>query len=191
MSTRPSSPIAARVEVIRPAAADSRGKVRAVTAVTVGEDEAVFPGHYPGFPIFPGVCVIECVHLSGLRTPPPGTAGLELVAVESTRFLRPVFPGDRLEVDLVWTGGSGAWRCAAKVATERGAAAQVRLRFTGEEEPTERGAAAQVRLRFTGEEEPTERGAAAQVRLRFTGEEEPTERGAAAQVRLRFTGEEA
>ncbi|MFD0445002.1 3-hydroxyacyl-ACP dehydratase FabZ family protein [Streptomyces rhizosphaericus] len=131
--TRPSSPIAARVEVVRPAAADDRGKVRAATAVTVGEDEAVFPGHYPGFPIFPGVCVIECVHLSGLRTPPPGAAGLELVAVESTRFLSPVFPGDRLEVDLVWTGGSGTWRCAAKVATERGAAAQVRLRFTAEE----------------------------------------------------------
>ncbi|CAM5699682.1 3-hydroxyacyl-ACP dehydratase FabZ family protein [Streptomyces antimycoticus] len=131
--TRPSSPVAARVEVVRPAAADDRGKVRAATAVTVGEDEAVFPGHYPGFPIFPGVCVIECVHLSGLRTPPPGSAGLELVAVESTRFLSPVFPGDRLAVDLVWTGGSGAWKCAAKVATERGPAAQVRLRFTAEE----------------------------------------------------------
>ncbi|MGW4073559.1 3-hydroxyacyl-ACP dehydratase FabZ family protein, partial [Streptomyces asiaticus] len=80
--TRPSSPIAARVEVVRTPAADDRGKVRAATAVTVGEDEAVFPGHYPGFPIFPGVCVIECVHLSGLRTPPPGATGLELVAVE-------------------------------------------------------------------------------------------------------------
>ncbi|MEV6128145.1 hypothetical protein AB0M05_15150 [Streptomyces violaceusniger] len=131
--TRPCSPVAARVEVVRPAAADDRGKVRAATAVTVGEDEAVFPGHYPGFPIFPGVCVIECVHLSGLRTPPPGSAGLELVAVESTRFLSPVFPGDRLAVDLVWTGGSGAWKCAAKVATERGPAAQVRLRFAAEE----------------------------------------------------------
>ncbi|MFC9223013.1 3-hydroxyacyl-ACP dehydratase FabZ family protein [Streptomyces hygroscopicus] len=132
-STRPCSPVAARVEVVRPAAADDRGTVRAATAVTVGEDEAVFPGHYPGFPIFPGVCVIECVHLSGLRTAPPGSAGLELVAVESTRFLSPVFPGDRLAVDLVWTGGSGVWKCAAKVATERGAAAQVRLRFTAEE----------------------------------------------------------
>ncbi|MDN3053065.1 FabA/FabZ family ACP-dehydratase [Streptomyces hygroscopicus] len=121
------------MEVVRPAAADDRGTVRAATAVTVGEDEAVFPGHYPGFPIFPGVCVIECVHLSGLRTAPPGSAGLELVAVESTRFLSPVFPGDRLAVDLVWTGGSGVWKCAAKVATERGAAAQVRLRFTAEE----------------------------------------------------------
>ncbi len=132
-STRPCSPVAARVEVVRPAAAGDRGTVRAATAVTVGEDETVFPGHYPGFPIFPGVCVIECVHLSGLRTAPPGSAGLELVAVESTRFLSPVFPGDRLAVDLVWTGGTGVWKCAAKVATERGAAAQVRLRFTAEE----------------------------------------------------------
>ncbi|MFD5389011.1 3-hydroxyacyl-ACP dehydratase FabZ family protein [Streptomyces sp. NPDC127074] len=131
--TRPCSPVAVRVEVVRPAAAADRGKLRAATAVTVGEDEAVFPGHYPGFPIFPGVCVIECVHLSGLRTPPPGSAALELVAVESTRFLSPVFPGDRLSVDLVWTGGSGAWKCAAKVATERGPAAQVRLRFAAEE----------------------------------------------------------
>ncbi|MCA6094675.1 hypothetical protein LE181_21195 [Streptomyces sp. SCA3-4] len=127
---RQASPVVAEVEVVRPPSSDDRGRVSAATTVTVGEDETVLPGHYPGFPIFPGVCVIECVHLSGLRTPPPGAGRLELSGVDSARFLSPVFPGDRVEVDLTWTGGSGTWKCAARVTTVRGAAAQVRLFFT-------------------------------------------------------------
>ncbi|MER6623309.1 hypothetical protein [Streptomyces sp. NPDC000931] len=104
-----------------------------MTTLSVDTDEPVFPGHYPGFTIFPGVCVIECVHLGGLAAPPPGVRRLELAAVETTRFLSPVFPGDQVETDLVWTGGPGVWTCAATVSTVRGTAAKVRLRFTAEE----------------------------------------------------------
>ncbi|MGW3040424.1 3-hydroxyacyl-ACP dehydratase FabZ family protein [Kitasatospora sp. NPDC001159] len=123
------SPVVARVEVVRPPAVDGKGRFHAAAEVTVGEDETVLPGHYPGFPIFPGVCVIECVRLGALQAPPPGGGPLALASVESARFLSPVFPGDRLQVELTWTGGPGAWKCSGKVATERAAAAQVRLRF--------------------------------------------------------------
>ncbi|MFH9263219.1 3-hydroxyacyl-ACP dehydratase FabZ family protein [Streptomyces sp. NPDC017546] len=129
---RPCSPVGARIEVLRPPSAGDGGRVGATTTVTIGADEAVFPGHYPGFPIFPGVCLIECVHLSGLQAPPPGAPRLELAAVETTRFLSPVFPGDQLEIGLAWTGGDGTWKCAATVATVRGSAATVRLRFDEE-----------------------------------------------------------
>ncbi|WP_062214282.1 3-hydroxyacyl-ACP dehydratase FabZ family protein [Streptomyces sp. NBRC 109706] len=134
-ASRPASPVDAEVKVVRPPAAeaDEKGRRHAVTTLTVGEDETVFPGHYPGFPIFPGVCVIECVHLSGLATLPPGAGGAELAAVESTRFLSPVFPGDQLDVELTWTRTSDAWSCKAQVTTVRGVAAQMRLRFTAEE----------------------------------------------------------
>lgn len=129
--TRPAGPVVAPVRVVRSGPAAGSLWEAAVT-VPIGAQEPVFPGHYPGFPIFPGVCVIECVHLSGLEAPPPGVAGLELAAVETARFLSPVFPDDELDVRLRWSGGSGAWTCAAEVATDRGPAARVRLRFTGE-----------------------------------------------------------
>jgi len=125
----PPGPVAAPVRVLRAAEEDGTGRLTAATAVTVGADEPVLPGHYPHFPIFPGVCVIECVHLSGLRAAPPAAGRLRLAGVESARFLSPVFPGDDLDVHLTWTGGPDTWRCAAKVTSPRGAAAQVRLRF--------------------------------------------------------------
>ncbi|MBV6698120.1 hypothetical protein KV557_13400 [Kitasatospora aureofaciens] len=124
------SPVLAQVKVVRPPAADGKGRVGAATAVTVGEDETVLPGHYPGFPIFPGVCVIECVRLSAVAAPPPGAESLALAEVESTRFLSPVFPGDELTVELTWSAAAEGWKCTAKVATVRAVAAQARLRFT-------------------------------------------------------------
>lgn len=99
----------------------------AVTSITIEPTEPVFAGHYPGFPIFPGVCVVECVHRGALASAP--VPGLALVAVESARFLGPVLPGDRLDAELGWSGGEDRFRCAAAVRTQRGPAAQVRLRY--------------------------------------------------------------
>ncbi|WP_326829905.1 hypothetical protein OIE13_09870 [Streptosporangium sp. NBC_01810] len=39
-------------------------------AITISPDEPVFAGHYPGFPIFPGMCVVEVVHRGALLTAP-------------------------------------------------------------------------------------------------------------------------
>ncbi|MFB8237916.1 3-hydroxyacyl-ACP dehydratase FabZ family protein [Kitasatospora purpeofusca] len=125
------SPVLAPVEVVRPPAVDGKGRFRALAEVTVGADETVLPGHYPGFPIFPGVCVIECVRLGALQAPPPEAGPLALVSVDTARFLSPVFPGDRLRLELTWSGGPGAWTCGGEVATHRAVAARVRLRFDG------------------------------------------------------------
>ncbi|MCM2387940.1 3-hydroxyacyl-ACP dehydratase FabZ family protein [Streptomyces albipurpureus] len=106
------------------------------TTVQVHADERVFPGHYPGFPIFPGVCVVEQVRRSALATVPADAGKVIVRAIESTRFLSPVFPGDRLTVELTWSPRGEAWRCEAVAATERGRAATVRLRLVAAPEPS-------------------------------------------------------
>lgn len=102
---------------------------RTSTRFTVAVDETVLPGHYPGFPIFPGVCLVEYVHQSVLATAPAEEPGPELVAVESTRFTGPVYPGDELTADIDWKPVDGAWQCRAKIRSGRGDAASVRLRY--------------------------------------------------------------
>jgi 3-hydroxyacyl-[acyl-carrier-protein] dehydratase len=88
--------------------------------VEIDADDPVFAGHYPGFPILPGVCLVEYVRLLD---------GRPLVAIESCRFLAPVFPGDELAIECHWPSPG---LCRATVATGRGVAARIRLRFTGE-----------------------------------------------------------
>ncbi|MET7765640.1 3-hydroxyacyl-ACP dehydratase [Streptomyces sp. NPDC005336] len=97
--------------------------------VVVGEAEKVFAGHFPGFPIFPGVCVVEYVQRGALATLPEPGGRWVLAAVESSRFLSPVYPGSTLSCELTWSRKDGAWRCRASATTGRGPAAQIRLRF--------------------------------------------------------------
>ncbi|GGS36186.1 3-hydroxyacyl-ACP dehydratase FabZ family protein [Actinokineospora fastidiosa] len=101
-------------------AADGRALIR------LDPDDPIFAGHYPGFPIFPGVGLIECVHRSA-QVSAPGE--LRLAAIESTRFTGPTFPGDELTVTIKWSEVDDGWRCAAEVASPRGDAATVRLRY--------------------------------------------------------------
>lgn len=124
------SPVLARHRVERWLGFDAdRDQWSAVLSVPIAPDEPVFAGHYPDFPIFPGVCVLECVRVGAADHPPPDAGPLRLVAVESTRFLSAVHPGDLLTIELKWTRRDAEWRCAAKVGTERGPATTVRLRY--------------------------------------------------------------
>ncbi|MFI6641756.1 3-hydroxyacyl-ACP dehydratase FabZ family protein [Streptomyces sp. NPDC050504] len=101
----------------------------AAARVEITGAEPVFAGHYPDFPIFPGVCVLECVQraaTTGGASPRPG----DLAAVESARFAGAVYPGDTLELTLKWRRVEGGLRCDATATTERGKAASARLRYT-------------------------------------------------------------
>lgn len=119
-----------------PAAAPLRGAVEVLPAedelhtaarFRVDGTETVLPGHYPGFPIFPGVCLVECTHQGALATLPATAKGNELAAVESTRFTGPVFPGDQVEIAMEWKQTpAGAWQCRARLSTGRGPAARDR-----------------------------------------------------------------
>jgi 3-hydroxyacyl-[acyl-carrier-protein] dehydratase len=122
------SVVKAPVRIVRPVRAEGAGWV-AETAVDIDATEPVFAGHYPDFPIFPGVCVVDSVHRGALATVPGQSGTVTLAAVESARFLGAVHPGDVLRVELSWRSVGSDWLCAAKASTGRGEAATVRLRY--------------------------------------------------------------
>jgi 3-hydroxyacyl-[acyl-carrier-protein] dehydratase len=124
MTAAPVSPVRADVVVEERTADGLAGSARA----EILADEPVFAGHYPDFPIFPGVCVLECVRRAALDADPAVAPGV-LAAVESARFAGAVYPGDTLHLALTWQRAGTAWRCKATATTSRGPAARVRLRF--------------------------------------------------------------
>ena len=97
-----------------------------VAVLRVDPSEPVLHGHFPGFPIFPGVCLVEIAHQAALLCRP----GARLTAIERVRFLAPVFPGDEVIADLTFTGA----RCTARIDArrpdgQRSSAAVARLRY--------------------------------------------------------------
>ncbi|MFF4623372.1 hypothetical protein [Nonomuraea jabiensis] len=90
--------------------------------VHIDPDLPVLAGHYPGFPVFPGVGVLEVAD-QAIR----GKFGADLVLSEivSGRFLRPVLPGDTLTVRVAEQGEG----FSAVVSTERGETARLQVRY--------------------------------------------------------------
>lgn len=130
------SPVDAEIEVVSldglGADLGSGGALTAVTSVPIRATEPVFAGHYPDFPIFPGVCIVDCVQRSALAVVERcGMGEPRLTAVESTRFLGGVYPGDLLTVRLELRAHEEGLRCRARASTGRGDAASVRLRLSG------------------------------------------------------------
>jgi 3-hydroxymyristoyl/3-hydroxydecanoyl-(acyl carrier protein) dehydratase len=98
-------------------------------SATVQTDPAdpVFGGHYPGFPLFPGVYLVDIVYqtlLSAFDLP----ASLCLTEIVACRFRGPVFAGDRLSIELSMSSDNTGMVCQAQLATARGPVADLRLR---------------------------------------------------------------
>ena len=93
---------------------DLERKQRIVALKNVTINEPFFAGHFPGYPIMPGVLVVEAMAQAGgalLLTEVPDRDHKLMVftGIERARFRKPVLPGDtlRLEVEVL------AWRQTA------------------------------------------------------------------------------
>lgn len=83
---------------------------RIVTIKNVTINEPFFTGHFPGYPIMPGVLIIEAIAQSGgalLLTEIPDRDNKLMVftGIERAKFRKPVVPGDQLRIEvevIVW-----------------------------------------------------------------------------------------
>jgi len=104
---------------------------RALKNVTV--NEPFFQGHFPGYPVMPGVMVIEAlVQLSAVLARDHGLA-LDLSGIAGARFKRQVSPGDQLLLEArmdPMVEGRGGFAVLASVAGELAAEAQLLAMFS-------------------------------------------------------------
>jgi beta-hydroxyacyl-ACP dehydratase FabZ len=78
---------------------------RIVGIKNVTNSEPHFTGHFPDFPVMPGVLIIEAMAQTAgvlvLKNIPDRKNKLVLlVAIENARFRRPVVPGDTLRMEM-------------------------------------------------------------------------------------------
>jgi 3-hydroxyacyl-[acyl-carrier-protein] dehydratase len=80
---------------------------RATGIKNVSINENYFQGHFPARPVMPGVLIIEAMAQTAavlvVHTLGPEAEGklVYFMSVDNARFRRPVFPGDRLDVEVV------------------------------------------------------------------------------------------
>ncbi len=118
-----------RVEEIEPG-------VRAVGIKNVTQNEPFFEGHFPDYPVMPGVLIVEAmaqVGAVGVMAKEEFRGKLALFAgIDGVRFRRQVIPGDvlRMEVEISRLKGSvGRGRGAATVNGERVCEADLMFAF--------------------------------------------------------------
>ena len=99
---------------------------RALKCVTV--NEPFFQGHFPGYPVMPGVLVLEAlIQLSTLLSESSGQgAPGTVLTIDGVRFKRQVSPGDQLMLESQMHG-AGRFTVRAMVDDELATEAEVVL----------------------------------------------------------------
>jgi beta-hydroxyacyl-ACP dehydratase FabZ len=117
---------------------------RIVGIKNVTANEPFFVGHFPDFPVMPGVLIIEAMAQAAgvlvLRSMPDRHQKLVLlVAIENARFRKPVTPGDTLQLEMKVIKRKASVAKMAGKATVNGqlvAEAEVMCKLADKEEAT-------------------------------------------------------
>jgi 3-hydroxyacyl-[acyl-carrier-protein] dehydratase len=110
--------------------------MRGLKAVTI--NEPYFQGHFPGYPVMPGVLILEALtQLSGALAVESGLASADgaprvsFDGIERCRFKRQVVPGDMLTLESAWQpGDDGHGRFAVRALVDGELAAEATLLVT-------------------------------------------------------------
>ena len=78
-------------------------RIVAIKNVTINEPH--FPGHFPGYPIMPGVLMVEAIAQTGgalllSEIEDRDSKLMVFTGIENARFRRPVTPGDQLRIEV-------------------------------------------------------------------------------------------
>ena len=101
----------------------------------VSVNEPFFQGHMPGLPIMPGVLLIEsAAQLCSLVIEADGSDADKvyvLLKVRDFKFVKPVIPGDRLELHAeLLRGGAGLYQFSVDICCDGETRAKGELMFT-------------------------------------------------------------
>jgi len=118
-----------RIEEVEPG-------VRAVGTKNVTQNEPFFEGHFPDYPVMPGVLIVEAMAQVGAV----GVMALEgfrgklalFAGIDGVRFRRQVIPGDTLRIEVELTrlkGRAGRGKGAVTVDGERVCEAELMFTF--------------------------------------------------------------
>src|SRR5271157_857153 len=76
---------------------------RIVGIKNVTGNEPFFAGHFPGFPVMPGVLIVEAMaQVAGVLVLKdlPAQSAVFLASIDQAKFRRPVVPGDQLRIEM-------------------------------------------------------------------------------------------
>ena len=81
---------------------DRQKRIVALKNVTMNEPQ--FQGHFPDYPIMPGVMMVEAMAQAGCvllltEIPDPENKLVLFTGIEDARFRRPVVPGDQMRIE--------------------------------------------------------------------------------------------
>jgi len=101
---------------------DLKPKEKAVGIKNVTINEPFFQGHFPNYPIMPGVLIVEAMaQVGGILAFHSGTKGntVYFMSIEKAKFRKPVVPGDQLRFEVnVLQQRNKVWKFAAEAFVE-------------------------------------------------------------------------
>lgn len=94
--------------------------IHAIKCVTI--NEPFFQGHFPAYPVMPGVLILEALAQAGgilvIKSLPPEETTNKIflfTGMEKVRLRRPVFPGDQLHLHVTYVRHKlGLWKTNSK-----------------------------------------------------------------------------
>ena len=110
--------------------------ITALKNVTI--NEPFFNGHFPNYPVMPGVLIIEALAqaagiltLKSVSAKPAQESIFYFVGIDAARFKRPVQPGDQLILKAtILRERIGIWKYSAKAEVDGRVAAEAELMCT-------------------------------------------------------------